>query len=141
MLTPEPTAPHLDPTNWTRLVDTLDAATIFVLISSWLGRGTGVEHSVEDIWQETLWLAWRDRHQHSWVNLTRYRAWLLGIAHNRVREAVRNKSRKKRGGTTPTDRFSDLGGADTVDGYLPPQSTTPSRVEWRFGRVGASIDG
>jgi len=132
---PEPPAPHHDPTTWCRLVDSLDAATIFVVIGSWLGPDVRAEVSVEDVWQETLWMAWRDRQQHEWQSLSRYRSWLLGIAHNRVRETVRAQSRMKRGGTRPTARFSDIGGADTVDGYLPPQSTTPSRTASHLERA------
>lgn len=118
-------APHLDPTEWGRLIDSIDAASVFVLIGGWLGpRARGV--SVEDVWQETLWMAWRDRHQHQWVNLTRYRAWLLGIAQNRIQDMLRGLRRKKRGGTKHTARFSEIGGTDTVGGMLPPRSTTPS---------------
>ncbi|MBL8727318.1 MAG: sigma-70 family RNA polymerase sigma factor [Planctomycetes bacterium] len=132
---PESPAPHLDPTTWCRLVDSLDAATIFVVIGSWIGAEVRLEISVEDIWQETLWMAWRDRQQHEWSSLSKYRAWLLGIAHNRVRAAVRGVLRTKRGGSRPLARFSDLGGADTVDGYLPPQSTTPSRTASHLERA------
>jgi RNA polymerase sigma factor (sigma-70 family) len=132
---PESPAPHLDPTTWCRLVDSLDAATIFVVIGSWIGAEVRLEVSVEDIWQETLWMAWRDRQQHEWSNLTRYRSWLLGIAHNRVRATVRGALRTKRGGNRPLARFSDLGGPDTVDGYLPPQSTTPSRTASHLERA------
>jgi RNA polymerase sigma factor (sigma-70 family) len=126
--TPEPAAPHLDPTTWSRLIDSIDAAPIFVVIAGWLGPDARLHVSVEDVWQETLWMAWRDRRQHEWEGLTKYRAWLLGIAKNRIRDLVRSIGTKKRGGTSPTARFSDLGGGDTVDGYLPPRSTTPSRV-------------
>ena len=78
-------APHLEPASWGRLVDSLDVANIFVVIQNWLGDKLRAEVSVEDIWQETLWLAWRDRSQHEWRNLTAYRAWLLGIAVNLIR--------------------------------------------------------
>ena len=117
------------------MIDSIDAATVFVVIGAWLGPQARLEVSVEDIWQEALWMAWRDRHQHQWVNLTKYRAWVLGIAHNRVRETTRNVARKKRGGHTSISRFSDLGGTDTVGGYLPPRSTTPSRVASHLERA------
>jgi RNA polymerase sigma factor (sigma-70 family) len=130
-----PNVPHLDPTSWSRLVDSIDAAPIFVLISSWLGPNARRNVSVEDVWQETLWMAWRDREMHEWNGLTKYRAWLLGIARNRIREVVRRASSLKRGGKTPPERFSDLGGRDTVDGYLPPRSTTPSRVASHLERA------
>ena len=128
MAAQEPNAPHLSPTTWGELVDSIDAPTVFVVIANWLGPEARVEVSVEDIWQETLWMAWRDRHDHEWVSLARYRAWLLGIAKNRIHDTLRAMRRKKRGGASYTARFSDLGGPDTVGGILPPRSTTPSRM-------------
>lgn len=127
-------APHLDPAAWGRLVDSLDAATIFVVIGSWLGPQARAEIQVEDIWQETLWMAWRDRHQHQWINLSRYRAWLLAIARHRISDLLRASTRQKRD-MQRTARFSDLGGTDTVSGLLPPQSTTPSRVASHLERA------
>lgn len=131
----EPPAPHLDPTTWSRLVDSLDAATMFVVIGGWIGPSARLLVSVEDVWQETLWMAWRDRQQHQWAGLGRYRAWLLAIAHNRVREMVRHKGRQKRGGGVVHAQLSVLGGVDTVDRVLPPRSTTPSRVASNLERA------
>ncbi|HEX6810156.1 MAG TPA: RNA polymerase sigma factor [Planctomycetota bacterium] len=118
--------PHIDPTRWGELVDSLDVATVFVVLSGWLGTEARSHLSVEDVWQETLWMAWRDRNQHEWVNLTRYRQWLLGIAKNRIQDMLRGLRRKKRGGTKHTAKFSEIGGSDTVGSMLPPRSTTPS---------------
>jgi len=131
----EPKAPHLEPTTWGRLIDSIDAANVFVLIGGWLGQRARLEVSVEDVWQETLWMAWRDRHQHTWVNLSKYRGWLLGIARHRIHDLVRSLGRDKRGGRTRTAQFSELGGPETVGAYLPPQSTTPSRVASHLERA------
>ncbi len=125
---PDPTAPHLSPASWGELIDSLDAATIFVVVGGWLGADARASVSVEDIWQETLWMAWRDRHQHEWSGVSRYRSWLLGIARHRVLDTLRALGRHKRGGPAATARFSDLGGPDTVGGMLPARSTTPSRL-------------
>lgn len=123
-----PLAPHRDPTEWGRLVESLDIASVFVVIGSWLGQKLRTQVSVEDIWQETLWLSWRDREQHEWRGLASFRAWLISIARNRVLDQSRHHGRQKRGGDARIDPFSTLVGADSVSMLLPPGSTTPSRA-------------
>lgn len=120
--------PHRDPTEWGRLVESLDIASIFVVIGSWLGTKLRGEVAVEDIWQETLWCSWRDREQHAWRNLSAWRAWLLSIARNRVRDSARTANREKRGGEHQIAPFSLLAERESVSALLPPGSTTPSRV-------------
>lgn len=122
------TEPHRDPTEWGRLVESLDIASIFVVLGSWLGPKLRAEISVEDVWQETLWCSWRDREQHTWRNLSAWRAWLLSIARNRVRDSARTANREKRGGEHTIAQFSLLAEKDSVSALLPPGSTTPSRV-------------
>ncbi|MCR9245681.1 MAG: RNA polymerase sigma factor [bacterium] len=129
MASPHPTdQPHRDPTEWGRLVESLDVASVFVVIGSWLSPRLRGQLAIEDIWQETLWCSWRDREQHEWQNLAAWRRWLLSIAHNRVRDAGRTIGRQKRGGEASTKEFSVLAGDDSVSAILPPGSTTPSRV-------------
>jgi RNA polymerase sigma factor (sigma-70 family) len=120
--------PHRDPTEWGRLVESLDVASVFVVIASWLGPKLRGAVSVEDIWQETLWCSWRDRDQHEWRGLSQWRVWLLSIARNRVRDAGRLMGRTKRGGDHQTAPFSELADRESVSAMLPPGSTTPSRV-------------
>lgn len=120
--------PHREPATWTRLIDSLDVASIFVVIGSWLGPRLRSHVAVEDLWQETLWLSWRDREQHDWRGLAAFRVWLLSIAQNRVRDAGRNLGRQKRGGDAETAPFSTLNSGESVSALLPPGTTTPSRV-------------
>lgn len=120
--------PHHDPTEWGRIIESLDAASAFVVIGGWLGPRLRSQVAIEDIWQETLWLSWRDRQQHEWRGLAAFRHWLLSIAHNRVRDAARNLGRKKRGGEHETAPFSLLAEHGSVSAMLPPGSTTPSRI-------------
>ena len=120
--------PHRDPTEWGRLVESLDVASVFVVINSWLGSKLRGPVSAEDIWQETLWCSWRDREQHAWRGLSSWRIWLLSIARNRVRDAGRQLGRVKRGGGHHTAPFSTLAESGSVSALLPPGSTTPSRV-------------
>jgi RNA polymerase sigma factor (sigma-70 family) len=122
------TQPHREPTEWGRLVESLDVASIFVVLGAWLGPKLRAELAVEDIWQETLWQSWRDRDQHAWSNLAAWRAWLLTIAKNRIRDAARTAGRAKRGGDRSTAPLSTLAGGDSISALLPPGSTTPSRV-------------
>ncbi len=126
---PKPgSAPHRDPTEWGRLVESLDVASVFVVINSWLGPKLRGPLSAEDIWQDTLWCSWRDREQHEWRGLSAWRVWLLSIAQNRVRDAGRLLGRTKRGGAHHTAPFSTLAERESVSQMLPPGSTTPSRV-------------
>lgn len=120
--------PHRDPTEWGRLVESLDIASVFVVIAAWLGPKLRGSVAVEDIWQETLWCSWRDREQHEWRGLSSWRLWLLSIARNRVRDAGRMMGRTKRGGDHHTAPFSTLAERESVSAMLPPGSTTPSRV-------------
>lgn len=124
----QPTPPHCDPTEWGRLVESLDVASVFVVINSWLGQKLRGPISAEDIWQETLWCSWRDRDQHEWRGLSSWRVWLLSIARNRVRDAGRLQGRAKRGGGHHIAPFSSLAERESVSQMLPPGSTTPSRV-------------
>ncbi len=75
-------------------------------------------------------MAWRDREQHHWQGLRSYRAWLLGIAKNRIRNAAEWMDAKKRGGDHEVETFSSLLASrdGSVSALLPPYSTTPSRV-------------
>ncbi len=119
--------PHRDPTEWGRLIESLDVASCYVAINSWLGSKLRAQVAVEDIWQETLWLSWRDRAQHQWRGLSAFRVWLLSIARHRVLDAARNLGRQKRGGERVTAPFSVIAGPDSVSSLLPAGSTTPSR--------------
>ncbi len=119
--------PHRDPTEWGRLIESLDVASCYVAIGSWLGQKLRAQVAVEDIWQETLWLSWRDRAQHEWRGLSAFRVWLLSIARHRVLDAARNLGRQKRGGDSVTAPFSVIAGPDSVSSLLPAGSTTPSR--------------
>jgi len=126
------TDPHLDPEAWPRLIEELAVEAILVLIASWMGAKLRQEQSPEDIWQETLCLAWRDREQHEWRDPQSYRRWVLGIARNRVRDAVTHMRAQKRGGGKRPELLSvlaDACGEDvSVSGLLPPNSETPSRT-------------
>ena len=82
-------------------------------------------------------MAWRDREQHHWQGLRSYRAWLLGIAKNRIRNAAEWMDAKKRGGDHEVQTFSSLLASrdGSISALLPPGSTTPSRMAGRAERA------
>ena len=82
-------------------------------------------------------MAWRDREQHHWRGLRSYRAWLLGIAKNRIRNAAERMDAKKRGGDHEVETFSSLLASrdGSVSALLPACSTTPSRMAGRAERA------
>lgn len=79
----------------------------------------------EDIWQETLLHAWRDRGRFEWQGLPSFRCWILQIAENRIRDAVDRQSSLRHGeGNATLDIDADL----SHPAVLPFESATPSRV-------------
>jgi RNA polymerase sigma factor (sigma-70 family) len=126
----EPLPPHRDPKQFDDLVASVSPEAILVLIDREMGPGVRAECQPEDVWQETLALAWRDRDQHRWEGLRAYRGWLIAIAKNRIRNIARDAGRAKRGGGARPVLLSGLEGAGDVSlsALLPAGSTTPSRI-------------
>ncbi|MBK8980039.1 MAG: sigma-70 family RNA polymerase sigma factor [Planctomycetes bacterium] len=136
MTSPQPEQPHLDASEWSRLIERIDPSVILVVIRSWMGRRLLTDCSAEDIWQDALAMAWRDRRAHDWRGLRAFRAWLLGIVRNRIRDRVDHVGAQKRGSgdrgrslaAMATDVDGRPGAPGSVSDLLPPRTTTPSRV-------------
>jgi len=122
--------PHADPGRWADLVAGLPPVSMLAVISSSMSRKLREHCSPEDIWQETLAHAWRDRDQHRWQDASAFRAWLFEIARNRIHEAARSLATAKRGAGRPAAKFSDLAASSSTvpSGLLPADSVTPSRI-------------
>lgn len=100
---------------------------ILAVISSWMGDRLRLEWAAEDIWQETLVMAWRDRASHSWSSLRAFRAWLLGIARHRIHDALDHMNAQKRNsGRVPASLDADRERRGSRGD--PSRHTTPSRV-------------
>jgi RNA polymerase sigma factor (sigma-70 family) len=127
---PRSDLPHIDASRWQALVQAVGPSAMLVVIGSAMSKQLREHCTPEDIWQETLAHAWRDREQHRWVDLGAYRAWLFEIARNRIREAARGLAAQKRGAGRRTDRFSELPipTAGSPSALLPGDSETPSRI-------------
>jgi RNA polymerase sigma factor (sigma-70 family) len=121
---------HTDPGRWEEIVRSMNPAAMQVVIGSSMSKKLREHCSPEDVWQETLTHAWRDRAQHRWDGPGAFRAWLFEIARNRIREIARNLSAEKRGAGERTARFSELatGSSSSIVGNLPLDSQTPSRI-------------
>jgi RNA polymerase sigma factor (sigma-70 family) len=117
----EASPPHRDPARFDELVEEVGPESILVMISREMGPAARARCEPEDVWQETLAAAWRDRAQHVWQGLPVYRAWLVAIAKNRLRDMIRADAAEKRGGGAAAQRIS-------LADVLPAGSSTPSRV-------------
>lgn len=126
--------PHRNAALWNELIAALDQDAMIALIGSWMGRELSSQVAPEDVWQETLAMAWRDRTAHDWRGLPSFRAWLRGIAQNRIKDTVERLSAQKRGGGHRIDSISG-DSRRSEDGILPPVTTTPSREAGRHERA------
>jgi RNA polymerase sigma factor (sigma-70 family) len=121
---------HDDPKRWEEIVRSMNPAAMQVVIGSSMSKKLREHCSPEDIWQETLTHAWRDRAQHTWEGPNAFRAWLFEIARNRIREVARGLSAEKRGAGERTAKFSELAtnALSSTGANLPLDSQTPSRI-------------
>src|SRR5262245_40467201 len=89
-------------------------------------------YAVEDVWQDTLLHAWRDRVQCRWQGIRAFRRWLLQIAEHRLHNlADRERALKRAGPPAPTGApagESSMGAAERSTFAGPIASTTPSRA-------------
>jgi RNA polymerase sigma factor (sigma-70 family) len=128
---PEGPTHHTDPARWEEIVRSMNPAAMQVVIGSSMSKKLREHCSPEDVWQETLTHAWRDRAQHRWEGPNAFRAWLFEIARNRIREIARGLSAEKRGAGERTARFSELAvnsSTTSLAANLPLDSQTPSRI-------------
>lgn len=118
------------PEVWDRLIEVINPASLLVVIEARLSGALKRRLAPEDIWQDALLHVWRDRHQCQWRGIRSFRAWVLTIIENRIREAAAREQAEKRGGGNHPLPFSAVADpSDTTAGFAGPAgSTTPSRV-------------
>ncbi len=129
---PDDSLLHTDSSRWEELVQAVGPAAMQVVIASSMSKALRDHCSPEDIWQETLTHAWRDRAQHRWTGPAAFRAWLFEIARNRILESARSLATEMRGAGRRTTRFSEFAASSTTSlsaaAGMPADSTTPSRI-------------
>lgn len=138
-------APHCDPARFDEVIASITPESILVVIERAMGETVRRWCGPEDVWQETLVCAWRDREQHRWEGPRAYRSWVITIAKNRIRDIARGLSREKRGGGEAPVLLSALAPSDggSIASLLPAGSTTPSRVAGHLEQsrlLAASLD-
>ncbi len=113
---------------WNRLIEAVGPASLLAVITDRIGAVLKHRLAAEDILQETLLHAWRDRARHEWRGVKSFRNWLLTIADHRIHDLADQAAAQKRGGDAVTLAIhawpaTSHGGFD-----LPWESTTPSRI-------------
>jgi RNA polymerase sigma factor (sigma-70 family) len=109
---------------------------MLVLIRSRMSETLKRSMQADDVWQEALLHAWRDRAQCEWSGVKNFRKWLLQIIENRLRNLADRESAQKRGGGSGTLPLRSLDASDPESSAAshewhhagPFASTTPSRA-------------
>lgn len=110
-------------------------ASLLVVIESRMSRALGAVLQPEDVLQETLAHAWRDRDQVEWQGVRAFRRWLIQIAENRIRDTIDRLGAQKRGANR---EYVGLPASETQSpDIMPASSTTPSRSASRREQVDA----
>lgn len=119
---------------WDDLIEAIGPASLLVVIESRMSPSLRLQTTAEDVLQEALMHAWRDRAQCEWRGLKSFRSWLLTIIDNRIGHLVAAAATQKRGARVRVVSYSAGGGAGAgsttgESGFSGPAgSTTPSRI-------------
>jgi RNA polymerase sigma factor (sigma-70 family) len=116
-------------TAWDRLLEAIGPASLLAVIELRMSPALRRRYAVEDVFQEALLHAWRDRAQHHWRGLKSFRNWLLTIIDRRICDLADHAQAQKRGGDMRAVPLPGVPGSDSATpSPLPWDSTTPSRM-------------
>lgn len=116
------------PGAWDALIESIGPASLLVIINLRLGERLRRQVTPEDVLQESLLQAWRDRESFEWRGMKSFRAWLLTLIDHRIRDFARHYESVSRAPTKPATRISL---SPSSESSLPAEimgSTTPSRL-------------
>lgn len=133
------------PAAWDGLIEAVGPASLLVVIDARMSPALKRRQAPEDILQEGLLHAWRDRAKCEWRGIRSFRSWLLSIIDNRIRDAATHDGAAKRGGGRAVTPFSVLEQSESGDDARPQfagpiVSTTPSRVAIQNEQAAAMTD-
>ena len=125
-------APDLENTHaWDELLENIGAAGLLLVIESRMNALLRARHHPEDVLQEVLCRAWRDRQRFEWRGQRSFRNWLLTIADRWLEDLTQYEAAQKRGGGASL-LFSDaLAGGDPSEAASADpgfHTTTPGRL-------------
>ncbi len=116
--------------SWDRLIAAVHPGSMLVAVRGLMSARLLQQFEPDDVWQEALLMAWRDRARLEWRGRAAFRRWLLEIARNRVRDLSDRTNAEKRGDARPFSVLAkafDTGSGD--DHYAGPvQTTSPGRA-------------
>lgn len=125
---------------WDAVIEAVGPAGILVAIDTRLGEDLRRHVSAEDVWQETLLHAWRDRGHCAWRGVPAFRKWLLRVATNRIRDLADEIAAEKRGGSAVRIPLAeDLGIPRRGVFAGPTDTTTPQRAAMDKERAEAML--
>ncbi|MDX2198457.1 MAG: RNA polymerase sigma factor [Phycisphaerae bacterium] len=113
---------------WDELIAATDPASLLVIIEARMGPRLRSLHTPEDVFQEALLHAWRDRTRCEWRGVKAFRSWLLTIIDHRIADLAEAAAAKKRGGATPVATMPQISTAGDTGPAGPIDSTTPSKI-------------
>jgi RNA polymerase sigma factor (sigma-70 family) len=105
---------------WNELIELAGPSSILVVIRARMSRSLLARTTPADVWQESLLKAWTGRAECVWHGPRPFRAWLLRIVENTIREVVDRETAKKR---TPEGVVRTI---ETLHQVL--SSATPGRI-------------
>lgn len=118
-----------DAASWDRAIEAAQPARLLVAVERWLDGATRRHLSAEDLWQESLLVAWSRRATFRWQGLASFRRWLLEIAQHCAADARSRAATQKRGGGQRLLPLTAPGGLGSTASDMPLlASTTPSRL-------------
>lgn len=116
------------PEAWQRLIEAVEPASLLVVIEQRMSATLQRALTAEDIFQEALLHAWRDRRGFEWRGVRSFRAWLLTIIDHRIHDAVDREAAAMRAGGVSAVPLPAEGATTRGDPGFPSGSTTPSRL-------------
>lgn len=122
---------HPTSASWDRLIASINPPAMLVAIRGMMSLSLRERIDADDVWQETLLHAFRDRHTCEWRGIGAFRRWLLEIARHRIHDLADQAKAQKRGAGREV-RFGDLQhttGSHGDERYAGPCArTTPGRA-------------